>query len=352
MIGSKNWKQVLVFTRTKHGANRLTKQLETDGLSAAAIHGNKSQAARTRALADFKAEKIRVLVATDIAARGLDIAKLPHVVNFELPNVPEDYVHRIGRTGRASNHGLAISLVCADEHKLLKDIEKLLCYKIPQEIITGYEPSPDIKAKPPQKRSPKNRIICHLLREPQEKNKRVMVSHRLSENQSKAVENHNQAYLNKYYLRLYIKYTGSGAEAEEEAPPLNPDSIPRLVLFIPASWFLANLFALRCLQSIIPAIAITDATIKNPTGVAISPPAPIAIAALVKAPCIALIHTSLCAVAFMAIQIRGKAPIPNTIALLVDPVMPLKSFDSMELKNELFPILDPLVNLSRRLFMI
>ena len=112
MIGSKNWKQVLVFTRTKHGANRLTKQLEADGLTAAAIHGNKSQAARTRALADFKAGKIRVLVATDIAARGLDIAKLPHVVNFELPNVPEDYVHRIGRTGRASHHGLAISLVC------------------------------------------------------------------------------------------------------------------------------------------------------------------------------------------------------------------------------------------------
>jgi len=156
MIGSKNWQQVLVFTRTKHGANRLTKQLEADGLIAAAIHGNKSQAARTRALADFKAGKIRILVATDIAARGLDIAKLPHVVNFELPNVPEDYVHRIGRTGRASNHGLAISLVCIDEHKLLKDIEKLLRYKIPQEIISGYEPNPDIKAEPIQMRSANN----------------------------------------------------------------------------------------------------------------------------------------------------------------------------------------------------
>ncbi len=157
MIGSKNWKQVLVFTRTKHGANRLTKQLETDGLTAAAIHGNKSQAARTRALADFKAGKIRVLVATDIAARGLDIAKLPHVVNFELPNVPEDYVHRIGRTGRASHHGLAISLVCADEHKLLKDIEKLLRYKIPQEIIPGYEPNPALKPEPVQMQRPKYR---------------------------------------------------------------------------------------------------------------------------------------------------------------------------------------------------
>jgi ATP-dependent RNA helicase RhlE len=156
MIGSKNWQQVLVFTRTKHGANRLMKQLEVDGLTAAAIHGNKSQAARTRALADFKAGKICVLVATDIAARGLDIAKLPHVVNFELPNVPEDYVHRIGRTGRASHHGLAISLVCIDEHKLLKDIEKLLRYKIPQEIIPGYEPNPDIKAEPIQMRSANN----------------------------------------------------------------------------------------------------------------------------------------------------------------------------------------------------
>ncbi len=151
-IGSKNWQQVLVFTRTKHGANRLAKQLEMDGLTAAAIHGNKSQAARTRALADFKAGKVRVLVATDIAARGLDIAKLPHVVNFELPNVPEDYVHRIGRTGRASHNGLAISLVCVDEHKLLKDIEKLLTYKIPQEIIPGYEPNPDLKPEPTKMR--------------------------------------------------------------------------------------------------------------------------------------------------------------------------------------------------------
>jgi ATP-dependent RNA helicase RhlE len=157
MIGSKNWQQVLVFTRTKHGANRLTKQLEIDGISAAAIHGNKSQAARTRALANFKAGKIRALVATDIAARGLDIAKLPHVINFELPNVPEDYVHRIGRTGRASHDGLAISLVCIDERKLLKGIEKLLRYEIPEETISGYEPNPAIKPEAIKKRSAQHR---------------------------------------------------------------------------------------------------------------------------------------------------------------------------------------------------
>ncbi len=151
IIGSKNWQQVLVFMRTKHGANRLTKQLEDDGLTAAAIHGNKKQGARTRALADFKDGKVRVLVATDVAARGLDIAKLPHVVNFELPNVPEDYVHRIGRTGRASHNGLAVSLVCVDEHKLLKDIEKLLGYGITKEIIPGYEPDPTLKPEPIRK---------------------------------------------------------------------------------------------------------------------------------------------------------------------------------------------------------
>ncbi|MET0087974.1 MAG: ATP-dependent RNA helicase RhlE [Sedimenticola sp.] len=151
MIGANNWQQVLVFTRTKHGANRLAQQLEKDGLSAAAIHGNKSQGARTRALAGFKAGDIRVLVATDIAARGLDIDQLPHVVNYELPNVPEDYVHRIGRTGRAGNEGEAASLVCVDEHKLLRDIERLLKREIPREIIPGYEVDPSIKAEPIQK---------------------------------------------------------------------------------------------------------------------------------------------------------------------------------------------------------
>jgi len=148
LVGSKNWKQVLVFTRTKHGANRLSEQLITDGIAAAAIHGNKSQGARTRALADFKSGKVRVLVATDIAARGLDINQLPHVVNFELPNVPEDYIHRIGRTGRAGNEGEAMSLVCVDELALLKDIERLLKRNIPKAVIDDFEPDPSIKPEP------------------------------------------------------------------------------------------------------------------------------------------------------------------------------------------------------------
>jgi ATP-dependent RNA helicase RhlE len=147
-IGAENWQQVLVFTRTKHGANRLSEQLSNDGLKAAAIHGNKSQAARTRALADFKSGAIQVLVATDVAARGIDIDRLPHVVNYELPNVPEDYVHRIGRTARAGQEGHAVSLVCVDELKLLRDIERLLDSKIEQQIIPGYEPDPRIKAEP------------------------------------------------------------------------------------------------------------------------------------------------------------------------------------------------------------
>jgi ATP-dependent RNA helicase RhlE len=150
LIGSKNWRQVLVFTRTKHGANRLAKQLESDGLSAAAIHGNKTQGARTRALAGFKDGSVRVLVATDIAARGLDIDQLPHVVNFELPNVPEDYIHRIGRTGRAGNEGEAMSLVCVDEHKLLRDIERLLGRRIHSDTLPGYEPDPSVAAEPIQ----------------------------------------------------------------------------------------------------------------------------------------------------------------------------------------------------------
>ncbi len=148
LIGRNNWQQVLVFTRTKHGANRLSEQLGKDGITTAAIHGNKSQGARTRALADFKNGNIRVLVATDIAARGLDIDQLPHVVNYELPNVAEDYVHRIGRTGRAGNEGEALSLVCVDELKLLKDIERLIKREIPKLVIEGFEPDPAIKAEP------------------------------------------------------------------------------------------------------------------------------------------------------------------------------------------------------------
>jgi ATP-dependent RNA helicase RhlE len=153
MVGSQNWRQVLVFTRTKHGANRLSQQLEKDGISSAAIHGNKSQGARTRALQHFKRGEVRVLVATDIAARGLDIDQLPHVVNYELPNVPEDYVHRIGRTGRAGNEGQAVSLVCVDEDKLLADIERLLKRDLPRVVIPGYEPDPSIRAEPIQQRS-------------------------------------------------------------------------------------------------------------------------------------------------------------------------------------------------------
>ena len=148
LIGSNNWKQVLVFNRTKHGSNRLAEQLTTDGIPSAAIHGNKSQGARTKALADFKSGKVRVLVATDIAARGLDIDQLPHVVNYDLPNVAEDYVHRIGRTGRAGNEGEAMSLVCVDELGLLRDIERLIKRDIPKVVIDGYTPDPSIKAEP------------------------------------------------------------------------------------------------------------------------------------------------------------------------------------------------------------
>jgi len=156
------WEQVLVFTRTKHGANRLAEYLEKHGLTAAAIHGNKSQNARTKALADFKANSVRVLVATDIAARGLDIDQLPHVVNFELPNVEEDYVHRIGRTGRAGRSGEAISLVAPDEEKLLKSIERVTRQRIPDGDWMGFDASqveaekPEVRERQPQGRGGRN----------------------------------------------------------------------------------------------------------------------------------------------------------------------------------------------------
>ena len=148
LVNKNNWKQVLVFTRTKHGANKLSEALVKDGISSSAIHGNKSQGARTKALDDFKAGNVRVLVATDIAARGIDIDNLPHVINFELPNIAEDYVHRIGRTGRAGNEGEAISLVCVDEHDYLFGIEKLIKQKINKIEILGFKVDPDIKAEP------------------------------------------------------------------------------------------------------------------------------------------------------------------------------------------------------------
>ncbi len=159
LVSTGNWRQTLVFTRTKHGANRLAQQLERDGISATAIHGNKSQAARTRALADFKQGKVRVLVATDIASRGLDIEQLPQVVNYELPMVPEDYVHRIGRTARAGRAGTAVSLVCGDETQYLKDIQRLLGHAIPSSVVAGFAPTgahaPESgaapRARPPQR---------------------------------------------------------------------------------------------------------------------------------------------------------------------------------------------------------
>ena len=138
LIGSNNWQQVLVFSRTKHGSNRLVKQLISDGIKATAIHGNKSQSARIEALSDFKSGKVQVLVATDIAARGLDIEQLPHVINYELPQVAEDYVHRIGRTGRAGYRGHAISLVSSEESAQLRDIERLIKRQIPRQEVTGY----------------------------------------------------------------------------------------------------------------------------------------------------------------------------------------------------------------------
>ena len=148
LLNKNSWRQVLVFTRTKHGANKLSEALIKDKITSAAIHGNKSQGARTKALDDFKAGTVRVLVATDIAARGIDIDQLPHVINFELPNVPEDYVHRIGRTGRAGNSGDAISLVCIDEHDYLLAIEKLIKQKINKIAIEGFKVNPNIKAEP------------------------------------------------------------------------------------------------------------------------------------------------------------------------------------------------------------
>jgi len=153
LIKSNRWSQVLVFTRTKHGANKLVEQLGKDGIAALAIHGNKSQSARTRALSEFKDGTLQVLVATDIAARGIDIDQLPHVVNYDLPNVPEDYVHRIGRTGRAGATGEAVSLVCVDEHVMLRDIEKLIKRSLPKEVVPGFEPDPSARPQPVQLRS-------------------------------------------------------------------------------------------------------------------------------------------------------------------------------------------------------
>ena len=167
LVKGGNWQQVLVFTKTKHGANRLAQQLERDGIQTDAIHGNKSQNARTRALKRFKDNKLQVLVATDIAARGIDIDALPHVVNFDLPNVPEDYVHRIGRTGRAGASGEAVSLVSADERPLLAAIERLTGRRIEQQAVAGFEVGPPHRttvgqnARPHQQRQQPRRKHAH-----------------------------------------------------------------------------------------------------------------------------------------------------------------------------------------------
>lgn len=166
LIKTHDWQQVLVFTRTKRGANQLTRKLQEEGISAAAIHGNKGQGARTKALADFKSGAVRILVATDIAARGLDIDQLPQVINFDLPNVPEDYVHRIGRTGRAGATGQALSLVSADEYDQLVDIERLIKKCIPREEIDGFEaihslPPSQLDTRPIKPRRPKKPKANH-----------------------------------------------------------------------------------------------------------------------------------------------------------------------------------------------
>lgn len=157
LITEGNWSQVLIFTRTKHGANRLSQKLDQANISSAAIHGNKSQGARTKALAGFKAGNIRVLVATDIAARGLDIPLLPHVVNYELPNIPEDYVHRIGRTGRAGAEGEALSLVCIEEMEYVRQIEKLLKQKLATEVYEGFEPKNNDEPGKPNSSKPQRK---------------------------------------------------------------------------------------------------------------------------------------------------------------------------------------------------
>jgi len=166
LINDHQWQQVLVFTRTKRGANQLARHLETEGIQAAAIHGNKSQGARTKALADFKAGSIRILVATDIAARGLDIEQLPQVVNFDLPNVPEDYMHRIGRTGRAGATGQAVSLVSADEFDQLSDIERLIQQLLTREVIEGFDPvhslpESRLNTRPHRAKKPKKPKVDH-----------------------------------------------------------------------------------------------------------------------------------------------------------------------------------------------
>lgn len=201
LLNKNNLKQVLVFTRTKHGANKLSEALIKDKITSAAIHGNKSQGARTKALDDFKSGKVRVLVATDIAARGIDIDQLPHVINFELPNVPEDYVHRIGRTGRAGNKGEAISLVCVDEHEYLFGIEKLIKQKINKIAIDGFKVDPNIKAESisnsKNKNNSQSRATKNKVSTSQDKTSNSKRDQENSSLSSKSRENNNRHFSKK-----------------------------------------------------------------------------------------------------------------------------------------------------------
>jgi len=195
LILDNRWQRVLVFSRTKHGANKLTRQLESAGINAVAIHGNKSQGARTKALAEFKSGKIRILVATDIAARGLDIDQLPQVVNFDLPNVPEDYIHRIGRTGRAGATGQAISLVSADEYIQLSDIERLLRQLLTRKLIDGFEPVHEL---------PESKLSNRPIRA--KKSKKPKPGHRDGQRSGDNARGHKPTGKNK-------RHTGSGNRA-------------------------------------------------------------------------------------------------------------------------------------------
>jgi len=195
LILDNRWQRVLVFSRTKHGANKLTRQLESAGINAVAIHGNKSQGARTKALAEFKSGKIHILVATDIAARGLDIDQLPQVVNFDLPNVPEDYIHRIGRTGRAGATGQAISLVSADEFIQLSDIERLLRQLLTRKLIDGFEPVHEL---------PESKLSNRPIRA--KKSKKPKPGHRDGQRSSDNARGHKPTGKNK-------RHTGSGNRA-------------------------------------------------------------------------------------------------------------------------------------------
>ena len=237
LIKHNDWQQVLIFTRTKHGANRLAEKLIKDGIESAAIHGNKSQGARTKALAQFKDGSMRVLVATDIAARGLDIDQLPQVVNFELPNVPEDYVHRIGRTGRAGSSGAAVSLVDREELKFLKDIEKLIKREIPKVQVEGFTPSD--KPEPEAPRSTQNHGRPPRghgqgqQRKPQSANNNIQNANNNGQNHNNQSSNKNQNQNNAQKQNSSERNTGQHMseaarhQAMPQTPLFSPKSAPK-----------------------------------------------------------------------------------------------------------------------------